>query len=110
MIVLACQVSIIVILFEVIWEDLKNIRYYYSRKEVFEDASSSVGKNSITEIIEKYNKAVCSASPRLYDIYVSLYLHNNTQESLSVKLGYTFETISRLNSQLLKFLQKQLEA
>ena len=28
-------------------EDLKDIRYYYSRKAMFEKASASVGENSI---------------------------------------------------------------
>ena len=90
-------------------EDLKNIRYYFSRKQVLDNALDCVGKNSITEKVEKYNKAVCSAPPRLYDLYVSLYLHNNTQDSLSEKMGYTFETISRLNAQLVRFLQKEFE-
>ena len=86
-------------------EDLKDIRYYYSRKDVFEKASTNVGNNSILEKVEIYNKAVCTATPRLYDLYVSLYLENNTQESLADKLGYSFEHISRLNSKLIKFFQ-----
>lgn len=87
--------------------DLKEIRYYYSRLSVFDKALENVGKNVILEKIEKYNKAICLATPRLYDLYVSLYLQNNTQDSLSEKLGYTIETISRLNSQLVKFFQKE---
>lgn len=89
-------------------EDLKNIRYYYSRKDIFDKATSAVGKNSILEKIALYNEAICLASPRLYDLYVSLYLQNNTQESLSDKLGYSIEHVSRLNSQLIRFLQKKL--
>lgn len=93
----------------VIKEDLKDIRYYYSRKELFEKAATySVGKNTILEKIDKYNNAICFAPPRLYDLYISLYLQNHTQESLSEKLGYTFEYVSRLNTQLVKFFQKQL--
>jgi len=94
---------------ENIREDLKNIRYYYSRKEIFEKASVSVGQNATFEIAQQYNEAICSAPPRLYDLYVSLYLQNNTQDSLSDKLGYTTEHISRLNGQLVRFLQKQFE-
>lgn len=91
-------------------EDLKNIRYYYSRQAVFNKALNCVGKNTIMATIEKYNSAICSAPPRLYDLYVSLYLENNTQDSLSDKLGYTIETISRLNSQLIKFFQKEFQS
>lgn len=89
--------------------DLKDIRYYFSRKEVFEMAEQSVGCNSIREKIKKYNNLICEAPPRLYDLYVSLYLENNTQESLSEKLGYSIEHICRLNIQLVKFFQKRME-
>lgn len=90
-------------------EDLKNIRYFYIRKDMFEKTNFSVGKNKIADTVERYNNAICFASPRLYDVYVSLYIENNTQESLSDKLGYSLVYISKLNSQLIKFFQKQLE-
>lgn len=89
-------------------EDLKNIRYYYSRQAIFDKSVESVGKSTILEKIEMYNKAVCSAKPILYDLYVSLYLENNTQDSLSDKWGYTVEHISRMHTKLVKFLQEQI--
>ena len=90
-------------------EDLKNIRYYYSRKAMFEKASASVGENSILKKINDYNALIRLAPPRLYDLYVSLYLENNTQESLSDKLGYSVEYISKLNSQLIKFFKTNID-
>ena len=90
-------------------EDLKDIRYYYTRKSMFDKASASVGENTILNKIEKYNSLVRLAPPRLYDIYVSLYLDNNTQESLSDKLGYSVEYISKLNGQLVRFFQKTIK-
>lgn len=90
-------------------EDLKDIRYYYSRKAMFEKASASVGENSILKKINNYNALIRLASPRLYDLYVSLYLENNTQESLSDKLGYSVEYISKLNSQLIKFFKTNID-
>ncbi len=87
--------------------DLKEIRYYYARKAVFDNASQSVGQNPIVEKVRMYNDKARLASPRLYDLYISLYLENNTLESLADKMGYTYETLSRLNSQLVKFLQNQ---
>ena len=95
--------------FTQIRNDLRDIRYYYSRKKVFEDASQSVGCNSIQRKIKKYNELICDAPPRLYDLYISLYLGNNTQETLSEKLGYTIEHICRLNIQLVKYFQKRIE-
>ncbi|MDD4816187.1 MAG: hypothetical protein PHQ62_03530 [Clostridia bacterium] len=90
-------------------QDLKNIRYYYSRKDTFDELSLCLGDNAILEKIENYRRAVRSAPPKLYDLYALLYLQNNTQYSLSQKLGYTIEHISRVNSQLIKFLQKNLD-
>ncbi len=89
-------------------EDLKDIKYFYSRKKAFDSVNSIVGQNDIYEKAELYNKMVRSASPRLYDIYVSLYTENHTQESLADKLGYTGVYISMLNKDLLIFFQKKL--
>ena len=89
-------------------EDLKNIRYYYARKKLFDEAFQSTGMNEIVEIVNQYNELIKSAPPKLYDLYVSLYLKNHTQESLSDELGYTQEYIQMLNKKLLKFLQTKL--
>ena len=88
-------------------EDLKNIKYYYGRKKVFDNAFSSTGENDIIATLKKYNSVVVSAPPKLYDIYVSLYVNNHTQESLSNELGYTPEYIFRRNKELVKFLNKK---
>ena len=89
-------------------EDLNNIRYYYARKKLFDEAFQSTGMNEIVEIVNKYNEYIKSAPPKLYDLYVSLYLKNHTQESLSDELGYTQEYIQMLNKRLLKFLQNKM--
>ena len=93
----------------IIRKDLKDIKYYYSRKELFDSCMDEVGKLSMTEKVSKYNKAICSAPPRLYDLYVTLYLKNNTQESLADRLCYSLVYISKLNSDLIKFFQKNVE-
>jgi len=89
-------------------EDLKEIRYYYSRKNQFDEASHQVGPNAVMEKVTKYNAIIRTASPMLYDLYVSLYLKNHTQESLSVVLNFTPQHIQFLNKQLLLFLQREL--
>lgn len=88
-------------------EELKEIRYYMSRKAVFDKSAICVGKNTIEDRIKIYNRYICNATPRLYDIYVSLYLENNTQESLAQKLGISLEYMSRLNGMLVKFFQQK---
>lgn len=86
-------------------DDLKNIRYFYSRKDFFNEASASIGQIQITDLIKTYQNAICYAPPRLYDLFVSLYMKDITQEELSCELGYSPEHISRLNGQLVRFLQ-----
>jgi len=61
--------------FDEIRKDLKEIRYYYSRKDVFENAENTIGGNCILRKIDKYNDVVKQAPPKLYDIYNGLY-HN----------------------------------
>lgn len=90
--------------------DLKDIRYYYARKQMFDEAMECTGKTEIVEKAQKYNDLIKKAPPRLYDLYVSLYLQNNTQETLADKLSYTPEYIQILNKKLLKFLQSQMTA
>lgn len=89
-------------------KELKEIRYYYSRKNVFDKEVESIGVNSICKRIEVYNKIACLAPPRLFDLYITLYKENNTQESLADKLGYSSEHISRLNNELVRFFYKKI--
>ena len=88
--------------------DLKDIRYYYARKEMFDEAFKSTGANEIVDRAKIYNEAIQSASPKLYELYVSLYIKNNTQESLSAELSYTPEYVQMLNKKLLKFFEEKL--
>ena len=53
---------------ELIREELKEIRYYFSHKEMFEKASSVIGANIVSTKIKKYNDAIRFAPPRLYEI------------------------------------------
>ena len=88
--------------------DLKEIRYYYGRKEVFDTAIGGACFNEVLNKVRRYSQAVQSAPPRLYDLYISLYVKNYTQEALAMELGYEPEHIRRLNKQLLLFLQTKI--
>ena len=88
--------------------DLKEIRYYYSRKALFDESAQCIAPNAVLEKVRKYNEAVRTAKPILYDLYISLYVKGYTQEGLSVELSYTPEYIQMLHKQLLLFLQTKL--
>lgn len=91
-------------------EDLKNIRYYYSRKEHLNESAKIVGACKIDDLVNEYNSVICQAPPKLYDLYVCIYVENNTQESTAERFGYAREHITRLNKQLLDFFQDHLSA
>ena len=88
--------------------DLKEIRYYYGRKEVFDAAIGGACFNDVLNKVRQYSYAVQAAPPRLHDLYISLYVKNYTQEALAMELGYEPEHIRRLNKQLLLYLQTKI--
>lgn len=88
--------------------DLKEIRYYYERKEVFDSAIGGACFNDVMNKVRRYSYAVQSAPPRLYDLYILLYVKNYTQEVVANELGYETEHVRRLNKQLLLFLQTKI--
>lgn len=94
----------------VVRNDLKDIKYYYSRKNLFDKAVTITNGNEIVDKVNTYNEIMKSASPRIYDLYYSLYVINHTQESYSNELGCTPEYVQRLNKQLLKFLLSKLNS
>lgn len=89
-------------------EDLREIRFYYAHKDTFEKASQYVGEHSCLEKVNKYNSIIKFATPKLYELYVSLYIENNTIESFANKEGYSYTHIQRINALLVKFFQEKL--
>lgn len=89
-------------------KDLKEIRYYYSRKETFDEVESELGENAVVDKVKKYNAVMKTAPIKIYDLYIELYMRNNTQESLADKWGYSTVYIKKLNARLYQFLQENL--
>lgn len=89
-------------------EDLKEIRYYYSKQKMFDSVSKTVIQSSVLDKVNVYNQAVKDAPARLYDLYVSLYVMNNTQETLAFDWDCTPDYIKQQNKKLCEFLLKKL--
>ena len=89
-------------------DDLKEVRYYYARKELFDETFKSISANTILEKVYRYNDAIRTAPLRLYDLYVCLYTKNYTQAALALELCYTPEYIQMLHKKLLLFLQTKI--
>lgn len=91
-----------------IMKDVREIRYYYSRKKSLDEVKNEVGSSIVAEKAQRYNGVIKEAPIRIYDVYVELYIRNNTQESLADKWGYSTQTIKRLNGKLYDYLQANL--
>lgn len=86
-----------------IMADLKDIRYYYSRKKVL-DGLMGTKQSSAAEKASVYGNIMASAPPRLYDLYIGLYVMNNTQYGLAEQWGYSEIYIKVLGRKLRKYL------
>ncbi len=89
-------------------EDLREIQYYYAHEKEFAGATRIIGKSAILEKLRKYNAAICKAPSRLYYIYLSLYVHFNTQTVAALDMDYSVGHIKRLNRELCEFFAKEI--
>ncbi len=89
-------------------EDLKDIRYYYAKQKEFDGAAKTAFQNVISVKVKKYNDKMSVAPIRLYDLYISLYVNNNTQEVVAEDWNCSRDYIKQLNKQLCKYLFNEL--
>ena len=88
---------------EQIREELRDIRHYYSNKKDFEKVESVLGRPSALEMVERYNLIIKDAPIRLFNLYVCLYMDNNSQENVSRDWGFSIGYIKQLNKKLYDF-------
>lgn len=87
--------------------DLKEIRYYYAHKDTFE-RMKTVAESCVVKISQRYNDAIKSAPVILYDLYMTIYVLNNTQESVADDWDKSFSYVRKLHDKLLQYFQSQL--
>lgn len=88
--------------------DLKEIRYYYQMKQVFDSAKEIIQPKVLLCKVDRYNSVIKNAPAKLFIIYYSLYVENKTHEGLAEEWGYSREHITRLNEEMVDFLRKNL--
>lgn len=88
-------------------KDLLSIRYYNSRQEIFDSVAKKVGQNSIVNLANKYNECMQSAPPRLYDLYISLYVLNSTQERFAIESNYSLQNVQFHHKNLIEYLKQE---
>ena len=89
-------------------DDLNEIRFYYSKKELFDITAKELKSVALLEKVKKYNAVMEQAPANLFIVYVSLYMNNNTQEALADDWDYSQQYISYLNVKLVEFLCSQI--
>ncbi len=88
--------------------DLRDIRYYYGMKEMFDKSTDTIKPLAIIEKVNRYNRAMENAPARMLALYLALYVYNNSQVVVADDWQLTKEHIRNQNRKLLEFLQKSL--
>ena len=88
--------------------DLKEIRYYYQMKKLFDDAEQLVKPEIVINKVERYSTIMKTAPAKLFVIYYALYVDGKTHQKLAEEWNYSREYITRLNDGLIIHLQKNL--
>ncbi len=88
---------------EAVRRELRELKYYYSRKANMDELFKETGATEILSIVQKYNNYIRAASARLYDLYGCLYLQNKTQTATAIELGYTQEYVRKANKELMTY-------
>jgi len=90
-------------------ENLRELRYYYSRKASVESFFSVTGTTNIKAIARMYEAAIRTAPIRLYDLFGCLYIDGKTQEEVATELCYSTEYIRQLTKELVHYLAGQIK-
>ena len=94
--------------FNEIRSDLTDIRYYYTQKQLFDEATKEVGVSAVVLKVKKYNSAITLAPAKLYELYVCLYVKNYTQERMAMEHCWSTVYVQKQHNKLLGFLQSQI--
>ena len=95
-------------MYEKIRQELEEVRYYNANRERFQKAEELIGKNRAAYAFEKYNSLIQTASPKLYEIYVALYVHGWTHDAAASELNYSENYIYKSNKALIEFFAEAL--
>lgn len=89
-------------------EDLRAIRYYFAHKESFDLAARNGVNSNVVMKVKQYNRIVESAPPMLFDLYVSLYMGDQLQQTFADERGLTPNYVKEIHNKLCLFFQQAL--
>ena len=73
-------------------------------QDLFDRSAKTVKPLAILQKVERYNTAMQNAPAKLYVLYVSLYVENNSQSALAYEWQLTPEYVKELNNKLISYL------
>ena len=88
--------------------ELKDVRYYYSKREDFDYASKTFAQSSVIQKAELYTNIIKNAPPKLYDLYVAYIVNNNSQEVVADDWGFCVEYIKKLCRKMYDFILAEI--
>ena len=94
---------------EIVKRDLRELKYYYSRKSNMDELIKTTGTAEILSKVQKYNNYILAASAKMYDVYGCLYIQNKTQKSVAMELGYTQEYVRRVQKKLITYFSECID-
>lgn len=89
-------------------DELKEVKYYYSRQKYLDAAVGLVGVNEVMKTVHKYNSIACRAPIMLYDVYVCRIVKGLTQEATAMEFGIATDYSQKLYKQLLLYFQQKI--
>lgn len=93
---------------EQVKNELREVRYYFSRKENMDALSINAGECMSKVLAKKYVNVIRQAPARLYDLFGCLYIQGKTQEAVAAELGYSEVHIRRLIGELITYFAKKI--
>ncbi len=90
-------------------EDLRDVRFYYSKKALFDALPNEICSHEVLEKVKLYNDMAQKAPLRLFEVYVVTYIEVNSQESAAIKLNYAYQYLHALHTELIMFFYDQLK-
>ena len=88
--------------------DLRDIRYYHTHKSMFERAEDTGFKNAVVKKTDRYAQAMSNAPPRLYALFIALYVSGKTQKATAQEWQVSEWYIRNIDRKLQTYLIKEM--
>jgi len=89
-------------------EDLNEIKYYYSMKEVFDQGAKYCIPSTLENKVKLYSNAISQAPAQLYAFYISHYVNNQKRIVIANSWNTTTQNLQFINRRLCEYFQQVL--